>query len=154
MYVPKAISVYVICGSRYLLLRRCEEFLFGTWQMVTGGVESGETAWQAAIREIGEECGFAPDRLYSADCVEIFYDKESNEVVHCPVFAAFVDTRKQVLLSPKEHDAFEWLPMTQAKDRLFFADQKRTLAHVHENFVLKSPAPFHLIRSVGNGFVA
>jgi lipoyl(octanoyl) transferase len=42
----------------YLLLRRVPE-AGGFWQPVTGGVEAGETAQAAAVREIAEETGLS-----------------------------------------------------------------------------------------------
>jgi dATP pyrophosphohydrolase len=41
--------------------------------MVSGGIEEGETAVEAALREIQEETGICPGTLYSADAVKNFY---------------------------------------------------------------------------------
>ena len=107
------ISVYVIYthpkGWEYLLVRRCGHYLRGTWQMISGGVQEGEKAYEAALREVHEETGIIPDRLYSADAVETFYMKSIDKITFVPVFVCFVDQKKEVLLSDSEHDAFEWL---------------------------------------------
>ncbi|HSW87108.1 MAG TPA: NUDIX domain-containing protein [Rhabdochlamydiaceae bacterium] len=139
---PLFISAHVVCktqeGPRYLLLKRCGKYLTGTWQMVTGGVLEGENAMQAARREIQEETGLTPDKLYSADAVETFYMPTINKIAFVPVFVAFVE-KMHVRLSPDEHDAFEWLSFEEAKKRLVWSEQQRCIIVVHERFVLSRP---------------
>lgn len=146
--IPFFISAYVVHltneGACYLLIRRCGQYLPGTWQMVTGGIEQGETASAAVLREIREETGLFPYALYSADAVETFYMKNQEKITLVPVFVAFVKDIS-VRLSPKEHDAYEWLAYEEAKDRLVWAEQKRILAHIHNSFILNKPNPLLLI---------
>lgn len=129
----------------YLLIRRCCAYLNGTWQMVTGGIEAGEKAWQAALREIHEETGLVPQRFYSADAVETFYMVDRDKIAIVPVFVAFVDNTEEVQLSPEEHDVYEWLPYEEAIEKLVWAEQRRILTQIHQNFVLKQPNPIHAI---------
>ncbi len=73
-----SISAY-ICrkddeGGSFLLLRRTSRHLHGTWQQISGMVEPGEKAWEAALREIEEETGLVPRAFYSADFIERFYE--------------------------------------------------------------------------------
>jgi dihydroneopterin triphosphate diphosphatase len=146
---PFCISAFIVHkhakGHAYLVIRRSGQYLKGTWQMVSGGIQEGEKAWEAALREIHEETGLIPDKFYSADAVETFYYREKDKVAYVPVFLAIVNERKPVQLSDGEHDAFEWLPFEEARKRLLFAEQKRIIEHVHQNFVLQEPNPFHLI---------
>jgi putative (di)nucleoside polyphosphate hydrolase len=46
------------------------------WQMPQGGIDPGEDAYAAAIRELGEETGIAPDKvaLITEAPEEFFYD--------------------------------------------------------------------------------
>lgn len=147
---PHAVSAYVVYrkGNKplYLLLRRSGTYLTGTWQMVTGRIEEGETAGQAAFREIQEETGLAPKQIFSADAVETFYMQINDQIAFVPVFIAFVE-EINVRLSPTEHDAYEWLPFEGARERLVWAEQKRVITQVHECSVLKTPSPHHLLRS-------
>ena len=146
---PHCISAYVICqtleGPRYLLIRRCGKYLPGTWQMISGGIENGETATQAALREIQEETGLIPYALYSADAVETFYMQSNDKITLVPVFVAFVED-KNVSLSPKEHDAYEWLAFEEAKNKLIWSEQRRVISQIHESCVLKKPN--ELLRAV------
>jgi 8-oxo-dGTP pyrophosphatase MutT (NUDIX family)/GNAT superfamily N-acetyltransferase len=145
---PHCISAYVVCKTldspRYLLIRRCGKYWPGTWQVVTGGIENGETAGQAALREIREETGLIDIQLYSADSVETFYMQDSNQIAFAPVFVGFVE-KMDVQLSPSEHDAFEWMSFENAKKRLGWAEQKRVITLVHECCVLQKPNDLLLI---------
>ncbi len=142
MISPHCISAHIVRnsleGPRYLLIRRCGEVLPGTWQMVTGGIEEGETASEAALREIQEETGLVPKFLYSAEIVETFYWHAKDKVAFVPVFVAFVD-EESVRLCPDEHDAYEWLSFEEAVNRLVWQEQRRAMAHVHQFFVLQHP---------------
>lgn len=142
---PQAVSAFIIHNGKYLLIRRCSEYLKGTWQMISGGIDQEEKAWDAALREIKEETGLVPQRLYSADVVETFYMKSLDKIILIPVFVAFVQTPNEIALSPTEHDAYEWLEYEQAKERLIWSEQKRVLSHIHENFVLQTPLSLCLI---------
>lgn len=113
--------------------------------MVTGKIEKGETSPQAALREIREETGLKPTKLYCADAVETFYMQVRDQITIGPVFVAFVD-QMDVRLSPNEHDAYEWLPFEEARKRLAWAEQRRTIVQVHECFVLQTPDDLHLVR--------
>ena len=142
LITPYCISAYIIRqtseGPRYLLIRRCGKYLPGTWQMISGGIENGETAVQAALREIQEETGLIPYALYSADAVETFYMQSNDKITFVPVFVAFVDNL-EVALSPREHDAYEWLSFENARDRLVWAEQRRVISHIHDTCVTKNP---------------
>lgn len=146
MIPPFCISAFVIHQRKYLLIKRCGKYLPGTWQMVSGGIHEGETAPQTALREIEEETALRPTRLYSADAVETFYFAAQDKIAFVPVFAAFVDRMEPVKLAPLEHDAYAWLPFEEARERLVFAEQRRVIDHIHQNFVLKEPDPIFLLR--------
>lgn len=147
---PQCVSVYIVHSNNYLLIRRSGPYLKNTWQMVSGKIESGEKAYEAALREVFEETGLIPDKLYSADAVETFYMASIDKVTFVPVFVGFIDELRQVKLSPREHDAYEWLIFEDAKERLLFAEQKRIISQIHENFVLKTPDRFFLIEKRTN----
>ena len=140
---PFCISAFVICKNLkktpYLLIRRCSAYLPGTWQMVSGGVHEGEKTWETALREIKEETGLVPTSIYSADAIETFYYPPKDAVVFVPVFVATVDNPGHVALSPNEHDAYEWVSLDEALNRLVWAEQRRVIKHIHDLFVLREP---------------
>jgi len=106
--------------------------------MVSGGIENGETSVQAALREIQEETGLIPYALYSADAVETFYMQSNDKITFVPVFVGFVEN-PNVSLSPKEHDAYEWLSFEHARDRLVWAEQRRVICHIQDTCVVRKP---------------
>ena len=138
-----SVAAHVVRGTgpdaMYLLLRRSCDYLAGNWQMVVGGVKEGETACQAVLREISEETGFVPERLYNTGETEVFYEARHDRVTAVPTFLAFVGAGGDVTLSPDEHDAYEWLSFEDARERLEFPQQRRVLESIHANFVLSEP---------------
>ena len=101
----------------------------GSWETVHGHIEDGETPADAARRELAEETGLAPERLYNLSRVEAFYQHRVDEVALVPVFAAFVAPERQVRTSV-EHDGFEWLRPAAARHRFAWPRESRALDDV------------------------
>jgi 8-oxo-dGTP pyrophosphatase MutT (NUDIX family) len=98
----------------------------GSWETVHGHIEAAEQPAKAATRELEEETGLVPLRLYNLSRVELFYQHRSDEVALVPVFAAFVATDAPVRLGP-EHDSFEWLLPSAAGRRFAWPRERRAL---------------------------
>ena len=109
--------------------------------MVSGKIEKGETAWQAALREIKEETGLIPDRLYSANEVELFYEVSQNCTNVAPVFIGFIDSHQAVELS-SEHSEYKWVTCEEAVQLLTFVHQKKTIEIIEATFVRQKPLEF------------
>lgn len=127
------VDVYVlrqgVTGLETLVLRRgtagrCP----GSWEAVHGSIEAGEHPRDAALRELREETGLVPRRLYNLSRVESFYRHGTDEVGFIPVFAAFVG-EAEVTLS-HEHDAAEWMPLPAAQGRLAWPRERRALEDI------------------------
>jgi dATP pyrophosphohydrolase len=101
----------------------------GSWETVHGHIENGETPADAARRELAEETGLAPERLYNLSRVEAFYQHRVDEVALVPVFEAFVAPESQVRISV-EHDGFEWLRPEEARRRFAWPREARALDDV------------------------
>ncbi len=127
-------------GHEVLLLRRTRR-LPGCWCEVAGGIESGEAAWQAALRETREETGLVLDRLYSADHCFQYYEPNKERMVLLPVFVGYPKTGQQVRLN-REHDAYRWMSFDDARAAVPFGSQRRMLAHIEEDFVKAPPSPW------------
>lgn len=108
-----------------LLIRRAGSYLGGSWQMVSGKVEKGETAWEAALREIREETGLIPERFYSANRLEQFYEVSQNCINLVPIFAAFVPWEAEVRLSG-EHSKYRWVRHDEVGAHVEFPNQAET----------------------------
>ena len=117
----------------YLLLRRAsEERVYpGMWQIITGRVREGETAVQAARREILEETRLSPVRFWVLPYTGTFYDPGMDLVHLTPFFAAQTPEAADPLLS-REHTSFRWLPLEGAVPMLVWPGQREGLRLVHE----------------------
>jgi dATP pyrophosphohydrolase len=130
-----------IVRQRVLVLRRAPGVRSsGAFEIVHGSVERDERPEAAALRELREETGFNPSRLYSVTC-NPFYLHQTNTVQVAVVFAAIVDRMDDPQLS-NEHDAAEWLTHEQALDRLTWPRSRTILGDV-----------LHLLRSGDAGSV-
>src|SRR5688572_2161116 len=92
-------------SHEFLQLRRAaNDYLGGTWQIVRGRSEPGETAWQAALRELREETSLLPGEFYKLSLLETFYLIPGETIWHVPGFVAVVGRSAEVVLND-EHDA-------------------------------------------------
>lgn len=132
--------------GQYLIVKRSTPYLNDTWQMVSGKIEKGEKAWQAALREIKEETGLVSDRLYSANEVELFYEVSQNCINIVPVFVGFIDSPQTVELS-SEHSEYRWATPKEAEMLLTFDRQKSTVVTIEAAFVRQKPFEFLKIRT-------
>ena len=128
------VDVYVVrrIGTRMecLVLRRAPGGRCpGSWETVHGHIEPGERPAEAATRELVEETGLTPDRLYNLSRVESFYQHRIDEVALVPVFVAIVTPAAEIRLGV-EHDRFEWLDAAQAEGRFAWPRERRALADI------------------------
>ena len=109
-----------------LVLRRASGRSPGSWEAVHGHVDPGERPEETAWREVIEETGLIPERLYNLSRVESFYLHRQGVVALVPAFAAVVGDGA-VRLS-HEHGAWEWLPLDAASARFSWPRCRRGLA--------------------------
>ena len=125
--IVRVIDAYVFNRKnkeiRFLLLKRAKTKIYEhLWQGVAGKIEAGETSWEAAIRELREETGFEPVRIFVADHVSKFYEAHGDWVNMVPVFGIEVED-EEVILSD-EHCEFKWVDFNTAHQTLIWSGQK------------------------------
>jgi dATP pyrophosphohydrolase len=137
-----AIAVYVYrrtpAGVEFLQIHRTDatgEYQ-RSWQTVYGGVEfrSGgvkETAVQAALRELQEETGLSPKKMWQVEYLESFYFKPHDYVLVMPVFAVEVSGDEPIRLNA-EHDAFRWVPEREIATHFMWRTQREALQYLLE----------------------
>ena len=116
-------------GAEWLVLRRAPDRPdAGAWRMVGGKIRDGEAAWQAALRELAEETGWAAGaglvEAWALPSVNAFYEWGADRVVLAPALAARVGGEPVL---DREHDGWAWLPAEAAADRLAWPEQARLL---------------------------
>ena len=126
--IPVSVLVLVHTADlQVLLLERADRP--GFWQSVTGSQHAGETLLQTAQRELAEETGIiaAPDALIDwqrQNRFEIYAHWRSRYapgVTHNTehVFGLTLPAVRDIVLAPREHLAWQWLPWRAAADRVF-----------------------------------
>ena len=114
-------------GLEFLLLKRAENEIYpGLWQMVNGKVEGEETAYQTALREIKEETGLRPEKLWVVPNVNTFYSHEMDVISMLPVFAAEVKGNEKIKIS-EEHTDYCWYNPEEAKNLLAWEGQRNSV---------------------------
>ena len=124
------VSVLVVIHTpdkQVLLLERADHP--GWWQSVTGSQNPGESLLDTAVREVREETGLdaAAYRLtdwgYSNEyeIYACYRHRYPPEVTHNTehVFGLEVPAPLPVILAPREHLGYQWLPAEEAAGKCF-----------------------------------
>ena len=135
---PESVLVVIYTPTEILLIKRNADFVF--WQSVTGSLEAGESAPQAAVRELFEETGLSGVNLI--DCQHhVYFDispqwrsryptgitRNKEHVFLCPLGA-----RREITLSPEEHTDYQWLGYEDALQKATSATNRAAI----ERFVI------------------
>ncbi len=123
----------------YLLLKRSPKEIYpDLWQMVTGSVKPDEKAFETAIREIKEETGMSPSKLWVVPNINSFYMPADDSVNFVPVFAAEVNSAHDVRLSA-EHVEFRWVDKDEACRLLAWEGQRNSVEIINRYFSGSDP---------------
>ena len=121
-------------GPVYLMLKRSTgKHYEHLWQGVAGKIEKGETAVQTVVRELEEETGKKPKKLFVADHIASFYDARNDRIQMVPIFGIEVDN-SEVQLS-EEHSEYKWVSFDEALTLLTWKGQKEGLRIVHDEIL-------------------
>ncbi|PEN13398.1 NUDIX pyrophosphatase [Longibacter salinarum] len=130
-------------GVELLLLRRADGTSYeGTWRMVGGGIDSGEAAWETAKRELLEETGCTPDRLWALPSVNTFYEWKTDRISLTPAFAAELPDANITLNA--EHDEYRWFTPADACSELAWPEQQRLALLTAEMATSPIPPSLHI----------
>lgn len=117
---------------KFLLLKRSskEKLYPSVWQVITGTIENGEKAVETALRELKEETGCCPVKLWTVPYVASFFNPYKDCINHAPVFAALVSSTDKIKISD-EHDEYKWTDFKGCLDALIIP------SHVEGTIVFK-----------------
>ena len=118
---PESVLIVIYtAGGEFLVLERCRPA--GFWQSVTGSLEWGEMADDAARREVIEETGITQGLLRNLQWTQTYEILASFGKTYAPgitrnlehAFALKLLERVPVILSPTEHVRYQWLSAAAA----------------------------------------
>ncbi len=100
------------------------------WSLPKGHIESGETAQEAAIREVAEETGIHGRVVAPLGTISfwfVFEDRRVHKTVHHYLLVA-----DSGLLSADDDEVAEvaWVPLAELPQRLAYADERRLAERV------------------------
>lgn len=93
--------------------------------MITGTIESHEHTKDTLIRELEEETGLEPSKIYSIPRINTFYLAIADKICMSPVFLAFVDG-ENVKIS-EEHTEYKWATFEEAGRLIHWPNQVESL---------------------------
>ena len=98
------------------------------WQLPKGRIEAGESAEQAAVREVEEETGVAGTPVVPLERIEYWFF-EAGRQIHKTVdfFLLSYRSGSTADYDPREVSDARWFPVAEALDRLTF-DNERAVA--------------------------
>ena len=118
-------------GLLFLILKRAETKIYEhLWQGVAGKIELGESAPEAAKRELLEETGLTPKQMFVADHVSRFYEAHGDRVNLVPVFG--IEVVSDIVTLSDEHCEFKWVTLEEALEHLVWRCQKQGIQVVSE----------------------
>ncbi len=133
--VIRVVDVYVFKktenGLRFLILKRAKTKLYEhIWQGVAGKIEEDESAPEAAKRELLEETGLVPNRMFIADHVSQFYEVHGDRINLVPVFG--IEVGSEVVKLSDEHSEYKWVTLEEALEHLVWKGQKEGINVVND----------------------
>lgn len=117
------------------------------WQGIAGGGEDHETPLEAAMREAQEEAAIPAEarfiELESVCSVPVYIFRDSalwgDALYVIPEYSFGVDcTGRQIILSD-EHRELQWLPFSEARERLTYDSNRTALWELHQKIMGLGP---------------
>ena len=128
--------VIYTAGGDFLLLERCRPA--GFWQSVTGSLEWGEMADDAARREVVEETGITEGMLRNLQWTQVYEILPAFGKKYAPgitrnlehAFALKLLRRCPVVLSPTEHVQYRWVRADEAVATVSSSTNRTIIQHL------------------------
>lgn len=118
---------------KFLICKRAADVQYAhQCRMIGGKVNSNETHYEAALRELKEETGLSPDLFWTIPSVNQFYDHNSDRILQIPAFGAQINKELSIMLN-HEHVSYKWISEDQLDNYIQWPEQKRLmklLAHI------------------------
>ncbi len=119
-------------SPRAALIARLDRRGLLRWSLPKGHIEPGETAEQAAEREVREETGIVGHVLGALGTIDFWFvadDQRIHKTVHHFLLEADSGT---LSAADVEVDEVAWVPLAEVAERLAYEDERRLIDRVPE----------------------
>ena len=117
-------------GIELLLLKpNPEPDMDREFYVITGGVEQGETAEEAALRETYEEIGIVPISVVDLDSSFEYINKRNGTTVTERSFLAEVSSNSTITLN-EEHIDYKWVSLDEFRKDIWWIGPREPLQEV------------------------
>ena len=104
------VGTVLIKDGKVLLIKRASEPDKGMWSIPGGLIEYGETAEDAAIREVFEETGLKVEKVQFVDAVtKVIYDEEEKVEYHFSIFDFKTDSFEGQVEASDDAEEAKWV---------------------------------------------
>lgn len=111
------VQIYLVSKDKKVLMLKRTEERSGYWQPVCGGIEAGEEAIEAAIREVAEETGINNYLSIRSLPFSFEYEERKNDIIlkmKDTCFLMNLPTTQAIELSD-EHVTYKWCDLNEVK---------------------------------------
>lgn len=124
-------------GRQYLVIRNS---IGGHWGFPKGRLEPGEDEMGAALREVAEEVRICRPRVQPGYTERLSYQFVRDREVVCKTVTLFLAASDEAgSLEGDEVEAMDWLPLSDALNRLTHAEQRAALLRAEAHLQAQGP---------------
>lgn len=116
--------------DREILLLKVENETVSFWQLITGGIESGESPEEACLREIKEETGLLLDCSNLISLGDFTVKIDENLSIHKNLFLVLTE-QKAIQISDEHVDA-QWVALDKVSSQLYWPSNQATFEIISE----------------------